>query len=107
MNNTTLVMTNWHLLWYVFIFLGVATVIKGKAITAPSLLSGSLLLALLFILFVYFFTNRYVYALDYTQVNRALIYTTPLLVFYIIQASGSLLATTPTGRLTRLSRGTH
>jgi hypothetical protein len=81
-------------------------VIKGKAIPAP-LLSGSLLLALLFVFFVYYFTNRYLFALDYTQVNRALVYTTPLLVFYIIHASGSLLATTPSGKLTRLSRGTH
>ena len=107
MINTTLVMTNWHLLWYVFILLGVATIIKGKAIKAPSLLSGSLLLALLFILFVYYFTNRYLFALDYTQVNRALIYTTPLLVVYIIHASGSLLTTSQASRLTRLSRGTH
>ncbi len=107
MVNTFLVMINWNLLWYLFIFLGVVMVTKGGALTAPSLVLRSLLLALFFILFVYFFTNRYQFALDYTQVNRALIFTTPVLVFYLVLASCALRTTSPTGRLTRLSRGSH
>jgi hypothetical protein len=40
-------------------------------------------------------------------VNRALIFTTPVLVFYLVLASCALRTTSPTGRLTRLSRGSH
>lgn len=105
--NTTLVMINWNLLWYLFILIGLVTVIRGNVLTAPSLLLRSILLALLFIFFVYYFTNRYLFALDYTQVNRALIYTTPLLVFYLIQSCRALFDTLPTGQLTRLSHRTH
>jgi hypothetical protein len=84
MIETTLSMINWNMLWYLFIFLGLAMVITGRAFTAPSLVLRSILLTLFFILFVYYFTNRYQFAVDYTQVNRALVYTVPPLVFYLI-----------------------
>jgi len=105
--NTTLVMINWNLLWYLFIFACLAMLTKGKFFTVPSLVLRSLLLVLFFILFVYFFTNRYVFALDYTQVNRALIYATPLMVFYLILAGRALTGTRKSAQLTRLSQGTH
>jgi hypothetical protein len=84
MIETTLLMINWNMLWYLFIFLGLAMVITGRAFTAPSLVLRSLLATLFFILFVYYFTNRYQFAVDYTQVNRALVYSIPPLVFYVI-----------------------
>ena len=91
--NTTLVMINWNLLWYIFIVLCLGMVVNARSFGAASLVLRSIFLALFFILFVYFFTNRYIYAMDYTQVNRALIYTIPLLVFYIIHAHSSLCGT--------------
>jgi hypothetical protein len=83
---TTLLMINWNLLWYLFIFLALLRVANGTVFRTPSLALRSILLALIFIFFVYYFTNRYIFALDYTQVNRALIYVIPPLVFYMIYA---------------------
>ncbi len=105
--NTTLVMINWNLLWYLFTVLCLVTVVNERGFGVPSLVLRSILLTLLFILFVYFFTNRYIYAMDYTQVNRALIYTTPLLVFYIMQALSSLCGSRETDQHTRLSHQSH
>jgi hypothetical protein len=84
MIETTLSMVNWNILWYLFIFFGLTMVITRRSFTAPSLVLRSILLTLFFILFVYYFTNRYIFALDHTQVNRALIYTIPPVVFYLI-----------------------
>jgi hypothetical protein len=89
--DTTLLMINWNLLWYLFIFLALLKVANGTVFRAPSLALRSILLALTFIFFVYFFTNRYIFAVDYTQVNRALIYVIPPLVFYMIYACFTLL----------------
>ncbi|RLA46113.1 MAG: hypothetical protein DRQ97_08405 [Gammaproteobacteria bacterium] len=89
--DTTLLMINWNLLWYLFIFLGLLRVANGTVFRTPSLALRSVLLALLFIFFVYYFTNRYIFAVDYTQVNRALIYVIPPLVFYMIYARSTLL----------------
>jgi len=41
----------------------------------------------LFVFFVYYFTSRYKFAQDYTQVNRALIYAIPIMVFYLFSTN--------------------
>jgi hypothetical protein len=82
--NTTLLMINWNLLWYLLIVLALLRVANGTVFKTPSLALRSVLLTLFFIFFVYYFTNRYVFAIDYTQVNRALIYVIPPLVFYMV-----------------------
>jgi hypothetical protein len=84
MINTTLLMINWNLLWYLLIFVALLRVANGTVFKTPSLALRSVLLTLFFIFFVYYFTNRYVFAINYTQVNRALIYVIPPLVFYLV-----------------------
>ncbi|RLA52288.1 MAG: hypothetical protein DRR42_08020, partial [Gammaproteobacteria bacterium] len=86
MINTTLLMINWNLLWYLFIFLALFRVANGTVFRIPSLSLRAILLALLFIFFVYYFTNRFKFAQDYTQVNRALIYSVPVMVFYLFNS---------------------
>jgi hypothetical protein len=80
---TTFLMLNWNLLWYVFpACLALAFFRKrhgDKYLSILVMIAG----ALIFIAFVYYFTDRYRFALDYTQINRALIYVTPLMVFPI------------------------
>jgi hypothetical protein len=85
MIRSTLLMLNWNLLWYLFIGAAVARIALGGLFTLPSIAMRGILLALAFILFVYYFTDRYEFALDYTQLNRALIYLVPLLVCYVFQ----------------------
>ncbi|MEM8661153.1 MAG: hypothetical protein AAGF35_09735, partial [Pseudomonadota bacterium] len=80
---TLFIMINWNLLWYVFLLFAFLGIAQGAMKSPPSIVLAALLLGILFILFVYFFTNRYEFALDFTQVNRAFIYLTPLMVFYV------------------------
>ena len=47
----------------------------------PALDLAALYPALLFIFFTYSFSTRYQFARDLTQVNRALIYTMPIIVY--------------------------
>lgn len=87
MANTMFFMLNWYMLWYLFLFVSLFWLMKrrerGVSRYIPSLELRALVLTLLFIFFVYYFTNRYVFVLDYTQINRALIYVIPLMVFYL------------------------
>lgn len=90
MVNTIFLMLNWNILWYVLCLLAVAKIIQWRKpllpALAPSLELRALSLTLLFIFFVYYFTNRYEFATDYTQVNRALIYSIPIMVFYLFNS---------------------
>ncbi|QFU74479.1 hypothetical protein EY643_01745 [Halioglobus maricola] len=76
-------MINWHLLWYLAIPIIVVGAYKNRSDIPLFYLALTLLATLGFIVSVYYFTNRYEFALDYTQVNRALIYATIPMVFIV------------------------
>jgi len=88
MIDTIFLMLNWNILWYLFSLLTVIFVLGRKRLRSPSLDLRALSSTLLFIFFVYYFTNRYEFALDFTQVNRALIYSIPPMVFYLFNNFG-------------------
>jgi hypothetical protein len=87
MINTLFLMLNWNMLWYLVVLMALATIVERQLFNPHSLELRVLILTLIFIFFVYYFTNRYKFALDYTQVNRALFYTIPIFVFYLFQSS--------------------
>jgi hypothetical protein len=74
-------MWNWNLLWYVFFAAGPLLFYLRRTGLFPSLDLAALYLALLFIFFTYLFTYRYKFVQDLTQINRALLYTVPVIVF--------------------------
>ncbi len=79
-------MLNWNMLWYLVVLMALATFVERRLFNPHALELRVLILTLIFIFFVYYFTNRYKFALDYTQVNRALFYTIPIIVFYLFQS---------------------
>lgn len=81
--NTVFLMTNWNMLGYLFCLVTLALVVKPHIFASPPLVLRALTLTLLFIFFVYFFSNRYKFAQDFTQVNRALVYSIPVIVYYL------------------------
>jgi hypothetical protein len=83
LGDTIFLMLNWNILWYSFVLLLLISALKRHVYNAPSLELRALAFALTFIFFVYYFTDRYKFAQDFTQVNRALLYTIPVMVFYI------------------------
>jgi hypothetical protein len=84
--NALFLMINWNVLWYLFILAIMTSIFRKVTPEAPPLVLSAIVLALLFIFFVYYFTNRYEFALDFTQINRALIYSIPAIVFYIFHS---------------------
>jgi hypothetical protein len=84
---TLYLMFNWHLLWYLFAGAIMYSILRRQFLNLPIALLTNLGVALLFILFVYYFTGRYKFAEDYTQINRALIYLSPLIVMFLFQSS--------------------
>ena len=81
MASTLFTMWNWNLLWYVFFTVGPLLFFLRPAGMVPSLDLMALYLALLFIIVIYFFTYRYQFVQDFSQINRTLIYTVPVIVF--------------------------
>lgn len=84
MGKTLFLMINWNILWYLAVATLVFLVIKPTYLHALALDLRALAMTLAFIFFVYYFTERYRFAVDYTQVNRALIYAIPVLVFSLV-----------------------
>jgi hypothetical protein len=79
--STLFTMWNWNLLWYVFFAAGSLLFYLRRTGLFPSLDLAALYLALLFIFSTYLLTYHYQFAQDLTQINRALIYTMPVIVF--------------------------
>ena len=75
-----------HVLWYGFVLFAAIWLIRRRNVGAsayiPSLELRALMLTLLFIFSVSYFTNRYRYVPDFTQINRALVYCVPVMMFY-------------------------
>ncbi len=86
MFTTLFIVTNWGLLWYLALLTLAWQLWYYRAARHSPVLLLSLAGGLLFVFFVYFFTDRYKFALDLTQVNRAFICLTPLLVLYIFSS---------------------
>ena len=82
---TDLIMDNWHLFWYLVLALMLYGVASGlmfrRALFAPSLL---LFCGFLFIYVVYFYTDRYIWAENWTQHNRALFHMVPMICFHLL-----------------------
>jgi len=81
MLNTFFLMINWNILWYLVAVLFVFVIVKPRLLVENFVIFGALACTLIFLLFVYYFTGRYKFALDYTQVNRAMIYLTPICAY--------------------------
>lgn len=74
---------NWHIAWF-----GMVLFLLARLWTTPSLQRVSteaivLLLAFAFIGFTFYFTKHYKAALNFTTLNRAILYAIPSLVFYL------------------------
>ena len=83
---TLFAMIQWNLMWYLLAVM-LAVVIVTRRWPVDSLyLSMASWLGLAFIVAVYVFTDRYRFALDFTQVNRALIYVVPALLVTAVLA---------------------
>lgn len=81
--STMLVMINWNLLWYLLPVALLWAMLSVKPVARHSIEITALLVSLAFIFFVYYFTERYLWAEDFTQVNRALLYVQPLGFFLL------------------------
>jgi len=79
-------MINWNILWYIFFLVLFVNAIKYRFEWPPSIGLQSIFLSLIFIFFVYACTDRFQFALDFSQINRALVYPTPVMIFYIFQS---------------------
>jgi hypothetical protein len=86
MEANLLLLGNWNIVWYLLPIALLVVALK------PALAMGclteikALITTLAFIFFVYYFTERYRFAVDYTQVNRALVYAVPVIVFFMANA---------------------
>ncbi|MBT4520704.1 MAG: hypothetical protein HOC23_11930 [Halieaceae bacterium] len=87
--NTLFGLLNWNLLWYLLVALLVVKAGRGHITRAPSPELLALTGTLLFLFLVYYFTPRYVWAVDYSQLSRALLYAIPVIVFYVCRSSTS------------------
>ena len=83
MINTIFLINNWSLLWYFFVLMIVISPFWGVGADSTVSLRVNIALSLLFLFFVYYFTERYRFAEDYTQVNRALLCSVPVMIFFL------------------------
>ena len=76
---------NWHLLWYGAI---VVAVLAGRQLLARTLAPLTMIVVggLLFLFFVFGFTNASQYIRDQTTVNRATLHMAPLIVVFMVLA---------------------
>jgi hypothetical protein len=83
MVDTIFLMINWNILGYIMI---PAMLLMLSYRKLDQCLPQALALAasLSFIFLVYFFTERSEFATDYTQVNRALLYSIPVAIYFLI-----------------------
>jgi hypothetical protein len=76
------VMINWNLTWYLFAVVLLVQVASTKS-SRPSMDLLVIFSTLAFVFLVLNFTERAKWALDYTTLNRALLYTIPTVIFYV------------------------
>jgi hypothetical protein len=76
---------NWHLLWYGAI---IAALLAGRELLSRSLAPLSIIVlgGLIFLFFVFGFTNASAYISDQTTVNRATLHLAPLIAVFLVLA---------------------
>jgi len=76
---------NWHLLWFGVI---AAAVLAWRALLQPALAPLTMMVAagLIFLFFVFAFTNASAFITDQTTVNRATLHLAPLMVIFMVLA---------------------
>jgi len=81
--NNMFVLANWHLLWYALpavMLLALPRLWRSRVHVAATVLLAE---AAVFLVGIYVFTERAEWALDYTQLNRAVMHTSVFVVFYL------------------------
>lgn len=85
------ILDNWHLLFYL---VAAALLLSLPRLFAPAYRAMTIVVsvALVFVLFIFFFTHVSAWVEDYSTVNRALLHLVPMLLFYVMvlfwEASG-------------------
>ncbi len=93
--DTLFYMQNWNMLWYLSI-VAFFYIAWKKWLKPPSPELALLILGMLFIFFTFYFTIHYRSALNFTALNRALLYLIPVLIFYLAARVTELLQHPPT-----------
>jgi hypothetical protein len=91
-------MLNWHLLWYLFLGLLLLKLYQKDFLKPPSPELQCLLLLLAFLFFIFYFTHFSEFVLDYSTVNRVLLYAIPTMVFYIARSLHDLTVMYPVSK---------
>lgn len=76
-------MLSWSEIWYLLVLMLIIKLAKHdfSQATSPGLIS--LFLASIFVVFVFYFTKKYVSAMNLTSINRAILYLIPSFIFYV------------------------
>jgi hypothetical protein len=75
-------LSNWNIFWYLFVAILILKITRLEVLDRPSAEFQCIALALLFFGFVFYFTHIHRFVLDFTTVNRAILYAIPACVFY-------------------------
>lgn len=77
--------SNWNIFWYLFVAILVLKIFKREVFRGPTLELQCIALGFLFVGFVFYFTHIHQYVLDFSTVNRAILYFIPGSVFYVFK----------------------
>ena len=80
-------MINWNTLWYLPGILLIIKLISKAYLQPASLELQAITLLMLFLLFIFYFTHFSEFILDYSTVNRVLLYAVPVMVFYLFKST--------------------
>lgn len=79
---TLFIMINWHMLWYWLVLLLLFKAFSGDMWRKPSPLSTMIIGAIAFIVFIFSFTGYFQAALNFSTLNRVILYVLPALIFF-------------------------
>jgi hypothetical protein len=86
LTQTIFSMLNWNILWYLFSGLLIIKLLQKQFLNPPSMELQCLFFLLLFLFFIFYFTHISAFVLDYSTVNRVLLYAVPTMIFYIFKS---------------------
>jgi len=86
MIDTLFKMINWNLLWYCFGCGLVMVFFRPQHLQFIQTEAIAITATLAMLVFVYFFTERHLFAIDFTQVNRAYLYSVTIVIFSMAKA---------------------
>lgn len=81
-------MLNWNFLWYILLTMLLVAIVRKRFVLPPSNTLFVIMLACLFLGFTFQFTGYYVAALNFTTLNRALLYLAPVTIYYLFSEYG-------------------